>query len=128
VVDPVTVGVAAAVLLASKFGEGFAKDAGGSAWNATKRLREVVVAKFKGDPEAETAVATLATAPTEEATATVARMIAAAMQADANFGSEVEQLVAHAGEVKGGESFVAQAFEHAKQVNIRGDNSGQINL
>lgn len=127
-VDPVSVGIAAAVLLASKFGEGFAKDAGGTAWNATKRLREVVAAKFTGHPEAETVVATLATAPTEEAAATVAHMIAAAMQADANFGSEVERLVAHAGQVKGREIFVAQAFEQAKQVNIRGDNRGQINL
>mgnify|MGYP003687775415 CR=1 FL=1 len=126
--DPISIGVAAAVLLASKFGEGLATDAGTSAWQSTKRLYELVTTKFKGDHAAESAVAMLTTTPTEDSVAMVADLITTAIQADRNFGSEVEGLVSRTNKAKSRESFYAQAFEHAKQVNIRGDNCGQINL
>ncbi|WP_019932143.1 hypothetical protein [Nocardia sp. BMG111209] len=126
--EPISLGIAAAALLASKFGEGFAKDAGESGWNAMKHLRTVIAAKLHGDTEAETAVARLATTPTEADRSAVATRIADAAQADPDFGSEVVRLVSLARRDPVADGFVAQAFDHAKQINIRGDNFGSINL
>jgi hypothetical protein len=54
--DPATLGLAAAALLASKFGDGFGKNAGSTAWSGIKRLREMIAAKFKGQADAESAL------------------------------------------------------------------------
>jgi hypothetical protein len=123
--EPVSLGIAAAALLASKFGERFAQDAGESTWNAVKRLREIVAAKFRGDSETESAVTTLVETPTNEANearALVATRIAEAAKTDSSFGAELEQLVTLARRDRTVESFLAQAFDNAKQVNFRGDN------
>ncbi|MGW4354463.1 hypothetical protein ACWELJ_20510 [Nocardia sp. NPDC004582] len=127
-VEPVTVGIAAAALLATKFGERFATDAGASAWSAIKNLKELIAAKFKGDNETETAVAALAKSPNEDAQAVVAARISEAARVDATFRYELERLLALARQDPATDTFVAQAFDNAKQVNFRGDNLGQINL
>lgn len=126
--DPVSVGIAAAVLLASKFGEGFAQDAGASGWNAVSRLRSVIAQKFRGDAETERAVVALEAAPVAENRSDVAARITTAVRADPVFAAEVERLVSSAREDPSMDSFVAQAFDDARQVNIRGDNRGSINL
>ncbi|WP_330230971.1 hypothetical protein OHA40_34450 [Nocardia sp. NBC_00508] len=126
--DPVSVGLAAAVLLASKFGEGFAQDAGTSGWNAVNRLRAVIARKFRGDAETESAVAALEASPVEANRSDVAMRITAAARSDVVFAAEIERLVSLASEDRGVNSFVAQAFDNAKQANIRGDNFGSINL
>jgi hypothetical protein len=127
-VDAVSVGTAAAVLLASKFGEGFAGDIGESAWNSVKRLREVVAAKFKHDAKVGSALARLDSESTEGNRSVVAELITAAVRADDSFGSEVARLVGLARRDAGMNGFVAQAFDSAKQVNFGGDNYGSINL
>jgi hypothetical protein len=48
--------------------------------------------------------------------------------ADPRFAAEVERLVVAAREDRAAEVFVAAAFDQARQVNVRGDNSGTINL
>lgn len=126
--DPVSVGVAAAVLLASKFGEGFAQDAGASSWDAVNRLRQAIAQKFRGDSETERAVVALEASPIAENRSEVATRITAAVRTDPIFATEVGRLVAAAQADPNVNSFVAQAFDEARQVNIRGDNSGSINL
>lgn len=128
VVDPVSVGIAAAALLATKFGEELARGAGEGAWSAVKRLRETIAAKFRGDRETESAIDTLGQAPTDEVRSLVTRRITDAVRADPDFGSRVEQLVLLARREPALDTFVAQAFDNAKQVNIRGDNLGPITM
>lgn len=127
-VEPVTMGIAAAALLASKFGERFATDAGESAWTSIKNLKELIAAKFKGDNETETAVAALTNGPNEDAQATVVARISEAARVDSVFRHELERLLTLARQDPATDRFVAQAFDNAKQVNFRGDNLGQINL
>lgn len=127
--EPVTVGAAAAALLASKFGEGFAKDAGTSAWNAVKKLRELIAGKFKGDKDSERALARLAAEPHDAAHRTiVAQRIAEAAATDGHFGSNLAELVALAREDSATRAVFAEATDNAKQVNIGGDNFGAISL
>ncbi|MBY8857103.1 hypothetical protein K7711_11495 [Nocardia sp. CA2R105] len=126
--EPVSLGIAAAALLASKFGEGFAKDAGGSAWKAVERLREVVAAKLHIHPGSGTATTTVETTPSAGDPSTVAAGISAVAAADPRFAAEVERLVTVARQDRAVDVFVAQAFDQARQVNIRGDNVGTINL
>lgn len=126
--EPVSLGIAAAALLASKFGEGFAKDAGESTWNAVKRLREVVAAKLGQRLEPDSTATELAATPRELDLSTVAAQITEAAAADSSFAAEVERLVTTARRDRSADAFVAQAFDQARQVNIRGDNTGTINL
>jgi hypothetical protein len=125
--DPVTLGLAAASLLAAKFGEGFAKDAGSAAWSGAKRLRDTVAAKFKGQPTAESALQ-LATANPEDTGLrdALAERITAAAAADPAFHDSLVRLVDQARNERAGQILIAQATEHAKQVNIAGDNHGSI--
>ncbi|MGW5514333.1 hypothetical protein [Nocardia africana] len=58
-------GIAAEALLTVNIGEGFAKDAGASAWNAAKRLREVVAGTFHEGAESSGAATILVATSTE---------------------------------------------------------------
>jgi hypothetical protein len=127
--DPVTLGLAAAALLASKFGEGFAKDAGSSAWNGVKRLRDTVAAKFKGQPDAENTLQRALADPYDtELRDVLAERITAAAADDAEFRSSLAEIVRQARRDPGAQTVIAQATDHAKQVNIAGDNHGGITL
>ncbi|WP_216896670.1 hypothetical protein [Nocardia alni] len=121
--EPETLGVAAVALLASKFGEGVAKDAGESAWNAVKALRKLVVAKFHGDHDTAAAITARAPTSTDEAKQAAAARITAVVPEDASFAASLEQLVATAQRDHDVGMIVARAFDQAKQVNI-----GTINL
>ncbi|MGF6889609.1 hypothetical protein ABIA39_009060 [Nocardia sp. GAS34] len=126
--EPISIAVAAAALLASKFGEGFAKDAGASGWRAVARLREVTAQKFGHGSEKSAAVLALSTNPSSQAQITVAESIAAAARSDPDFAAEIHNLVEIAQEDPMIEAFVAKAYDNAKQLNIRGDNTGTINF
>ncbi|MEV5835573.1 hypothetical protein [Nocardia sp. NPDC052112] len=127
-VDPVSLGIAAAALLASKFGEGFAQDAGTSSWQAVSRLREVIAKKLGRGGETIAALAVLAENPTPQEQVAAAELVAEAARSDPDFGREVQRLVATARQDRAIEAFVANAYDEAKQVNVRGDNTGTINL
>jgi hypothetical protein len=127
-VDPVSLGVAAAALLASKFGEELAKNAGSSSWRAVRHLREVIAEKLGHRPETPTALAALAERPTPQDQATATELVASAARSDPDFAREVERLVTTARQDRIIEAFIANAYDNAKQVNIRGDNTGTINL
>jgi hypothetical protein len=126
--DPVSLGVAAAALLAAKFGEGLAKSAGESAWDAVKRLKALVVARLGTDAAAHQAVSALAETPSPQTQADVADRITAAARADSGFAAELAQLVSLARRDQTVDGFVAAAFDQAKQANIRGDNFGAISF
>ncbi|MEU0506278.1 hypothetical protein [Nocardia sp. NPDC005998] len=127
-VDPVSLGVAAVALMASKFGDEFASAAATSSWRAVRRLREVIAGKFGHAPETGTAIAALSETSTLQDRTAAAELIASAARSDPEFAAEVQRLVATARQDRAIETFVAQAYDNAKQVNIRGDNIGTISL
>ncbi|MDQ7802690.1 hypothetical protein Q5425_03040 [Amycolatopsis sp. A133] len=127
--DPVTLGLAAAALLASKFGEGFAKDAGSAAWNGVTRLRDAVAAKFKGKPDDETALQQALADPHDvELRDSLAKRITAAATDDDGFRTSLVELVGQVRRDPDAQTVIAQATGQAKQVNIAGDNHGGITL
>jgi Flp pilus assembly protein TadD len=127
--DPVTLGLTAAALLASKFGEGFAKDAGSAAWNGVKRLRDTVAAKFKGQPDAETTLQRALAEPHDTGLrVSLAERIATAATDDAEFRASLAEIVEQARRDPSAQTVIAQATDQARQVNIAGDNHGGITL
>ncbi|WP_378730694.1 hypothetical protein [Nocardia brasiliensis] len=126
--DPVSLGIAAAALLASKFGEEVAQNAASNTWSAVKRLREAIAAKLSGDSEINTDVTAFIDNSTPEARTVIAERVAAAARSDPGFANEVERLVAAARRDRQVDMFVAQAYDDARQVNISGDNDGTINI
>lgn len=117
-----------AILLATKFSEGVAQNAGTSAWSVITRLRERVAAKFQSDENATAALTRLQGIPTESDRSVIASRVTAAAQADPRFRAEIEQLLAIAQQDRVAGSIVAQAYDNAKQVNLHGNNHGTINL
>ncbi len=126
IMDPVTLGLAASALLASKFGEGLAKDAGSSTWRAITGLREVIAKKFGHGPETPTALVALEPGASSEEQAAAAEVIDDAVRTDPGFAAAVRQLVDTAREDKTVEVIVANAYDQAKQLNIHGGNTGTI--
>ncbi|MEV5837553.1 hypothetical protein [Nocardia sp. NPDC052112] len=127
-IDPVSLGIAAAALLASKFGEQLAQTAAAGSWHAVTRLRELIAEKFGGDAETPTALAALDQDPTPENQMAAAEVITSAIRSDPVFAAELRHLVATAKQDRTVEAFIATAYDTAKQVNIRGDNTGTINI
>ncbi|WP_433678799.1 hypothetical protein [Nocardia sp. CA-119907] len=105
-----------------------AQTAGTSTWGAIVRLRELIASKFRDDTEAQQAVATLATNPSDGNTADVATRIDRAASTDPQFRTDLQQLVTLARADRTVETIVSQAFDSAKQVNIHGDHHGPITL
>ncbi|GAB2510794.1 hypothetical protein [Nocardia heshunensis] len=127
--EPVSLGIAAAALLASKFGEGLAKDAGSGAWTAIGHLRDLIVAKLRREVETDTASAALIEGVmTTQSQALVAERIASEARTDPGFARELDRLIAAARLDTEVDLFVAHAYDNARQVNIRGDNTGTINM
>lgn len=126
--DPVSLGIAAAALLASKFGEGLAQNAGTTSWQAVTRLREVIAKKLGRGPQAPAALAVLDEHSTRHDQLAAAELVTEAVRSDSDFAREVKRLVATARQDQAIEAFVANAYDEARQVNIRGDNTGTINL
>ncbi|MFC9995905.1 hypothetical protein [Nocardia sp. NPDC127526] len=127
-VDPVSLGIAAAALLASKFGERISEQAATSSWHAIGQLRELIARKFGRDPEIPRALAELERNPTLENQVAAAEVIDGAVRTDPSFAAALQQLVDSARQDTSIDVFVANAYDQARQVNIRGDNTGTINL
>ncbi|MBU3067825.1 hypothetical protein KO481_40720 [Nocardia sp. NEAU-G5] len=126
--DPVSLGIAAAALLASKFGEGLAKDAGSSSWRAVTGLRELIAKKFRHGTETSTALSESTPGADPQQQAAAAVMIDAAARTDSGFAADLRRLIDTARTDATVEVFLANAYDQARQVNIRGDNTGTINL
>ncbi|WP_433662707.1 hypothetical protein ACQPW1_11490 [Nocardia sp. CA-128927] len=126
--DPVSLGIAAAALLATKFGEEFAKDAGASTWSAVKRLRTAVGEKFRNDEETTIVLENLPANPTPQMKELLSARISQAAANDERFRSELVGALTTLEQTPSGERFLAQAFDDSKQINIGGDNYGTISI
>lgn len=122
--DPVSLGVAAAALVASGAAGQFATQLGDSAWAAVQKIVDLTRRTFANAPQG-VAVERLATAEgTNEDRKVVAAAIAARARDDEEFFDEMRNLVAAAGSTV---TITAQANDNARQVNA-GTVFGDVNL
>lgn len=127
--DPVTIGLATAALLASKFGEGFAEGAGDRAWNVIAKLRAIVSRKLAGDKAGEAALAQLEAGPPEAVhIRQLAELLEPKLTDDPDFAVQLAALVAQAQEDPATSALIATATGQAKQVNIARDHIGDIHM
>ncbi|RMI28442.1 hypothetical protein EBN03_29905 [Nocardia stercoris] len=115
-------------MLASKFGEGLAKDAGSSTWDGVKRVHELISRRFVGHATSTAALAALGEEPTAAAQSVVAESIDSLARVDRVFADQLKLLIAEADGLHETGRFVAIAREDARQVNIQGGNTGTINM
>ena len=129
--DPNVVAVAAASLLATKLGEGFAGEAGKSAWGAAKRLFGLVQSKFEDDPEATAALEDLQAEPPDESRIrAVAEALRDQAERDERFRAELEALVAAAEQDQSRPEALTQIFGNARvgKVVTIGDVHGDVSF
>ncbi|MEU4711402.1 hypothetical protein AB0G00_33760 [Nocardia salmonicida] len=126
--DPVSIGAAVAILLATKFGEGVAENASASAWKAISRIRDRLATNFQQDHEAGAALARFETFQTEVDRSAVASHVARFVEMDCGLRASIANDLVAVAQDKHFGKVVNQAFDNAKQVNIQGPNFGPINL
>jgi hypothetical protein len=121
--DPVTIGLAAAALIAVKFAEAGASEAGKSAWKAISSLRMAVANKLK-----KPALLAVTSSPESDSVDVpkLATEIAEAAEDDSAFRIELERLIREVQKDPAGNTLLAQAQDHAKQANVAGSNFGNI--
>jgi hypothetical protein len=95
--DPATIALTAAGLLATKALEAAGGKVGEGAWAALGRIADAIRRRFGGDPEVTEALDRLDTKPTSEArTAEVAEVLGDRLQAAPDFAEELARLVEEA--------------------------------
>jgi hypothetical protein len=126
-VDPVTLSAAAAALLATSFGTGFAQEAGKSTWDAIQNVGRFIRARLGKDDERRRALAELEASPDDPAKrVAVAEYVRHDLEADKEFADSVASLVSAVQSHDTGWILIAHATGGAKQANIAGDNFGPI--
>lgn len=124
--EPVTIGLAAAALLATKFGEGVAQNAGESVWGAVKG---VLTRKFRADDEVTQALESAEIAPNRENLTILTRSIVDASSVDEQFRIELAELLNKVPHNSSLTNINAQAYDNAKQAIISGGTSiGTLNI
>ena len=129
--DGTVVAVAAASLLATKVSEGFAGEAGKSAWDAAKKLSALIRSKFAGDSEATTALEDLQAGPPDQARIrAVAEALRDQAERDERFRAELEALVAAAEQDQSRPEALTQIFGNARvgKVVTIGDVHGDVSF
>jgi hypothetical protein len=129
--DGSVVAVAAASLLATKLGEGFAGEAGKSAWGGMKHLCDLVQHKFAGDPEAAAALDSLEAGPADEAhIRAVADALRKSADRDDGFRGELEVLLAAAAQDQSTVKVITQIFGDARvgKMATFGDVHGDVSI
>src|SRR2546421_13083578 len=129
--DGSVVAIAAATLLATKVGEGFAGEAGKSAWGATKRLSGLVRRAFAGNLEAAAALDDLEAGPPDDARIrAVAEALRERAENDEAFRAELEALVAAAEQDRSAAKALTQVFGNARvgKVATFGDAHGDVSF
>jgi hypothetical protein len=122
--DPASLGIAAAALVASGAAGQFATQLGDSAWASVQKLVDLTRRTFAGVPACP-AVERLSTADgTDEDRQVVEAAIAARAREDGAFFDEIRDLVAAAGSTV---TITAQANDNARQMNA-GTVFGDVNL
>jgi hypothetical protein len=101
--DPITLSVAAATLLARRALDAFGGDAGSSAWKGIEKLVGLIRMHFRGDGGAGAALGALEAAPDQQANVdALAAQLRAHLEQDPDFLRQLEALVRDAGAHSGG--------------------------
>lgn len=123
--EPITIGLAAAALLATKFGEGMAQNAGESVWGAVKA---VLAKKFHADDEVTQMLESAEITPSRENLTILTQRIVDASSTDEQFRDELAELLSKVPH-NSLTNISAQAYDNAKQAIITGGTSiGTLNL
>jgi hypothetical protein len=129
--DPATLALTAAGLLAKKALEAAGGKAGEGAWATLSRIAETIRSKFRDDPEATETLDRLEAKPESQArTAELAEVLQPQLAADPDFAKALAQLVEQAKAEPQTASFVTTVQDNArvgKLTNI-GQVTGNIHL
>ncbi|MCX4920083.1 hypothetical protein [Streptomyces sp. NBC_00687] len=127
--DPATLSTVAVALIATKFGEGAATEAGSAAWQKIQSVAQAVRQRFGRSQAQSVALAELEASPGDVgARATVADQLRHEVESDSEFAAALEALVTAAQRDPVTQTLIAHASGNARQVNISGSNSGPISL
>ncbi|MFD7677103.1 hypothetical protein [Streptomyces sp. NPDC060187] len=127
--DPATLSTVAVALIATKFGEGAATEAGNAAWLKIQSVAKAVRQRFGRSQASSVALAELEARPGDVVTrATVVGHLRHEVESDAEFAAALEALVTAAQCDPATQTLIAHASGNARQVNISGSNSGPISL
>ncbi len=125
--DPGSIGPTVAALVGAQAMGGFATEAGTRAWDAVQRMAGSLRGRLS--PRGAQALAQLEEGKFDPSTANVlAAEIQITADADPALGAALEDLIAQAEKSKPLASIIAVARENSRQVNIGGDNSGEIKM
>jgi hypothetical protein len=123
--DPATLALTAAGLVAKKALEAAGGKAGEGAWAALGRIRESIWSKFRGDPEATETLERLEAKPDSQArTAELAEVLQPQLEADPQLLAELTRLVEEAKAEPQMASFVTTVQDNARVGKLT--NIGQI--
>jgi hypothetical protein len=123
--DPATLALTAAGLVAKKALEAAGGKAGEGAWAALGRIREAIRSKFKDDPEATETLERLEAKPDSPArTAELAEVLQPRLEADPQLVAELTRLVEEAKAEPQTASFVTTVQDNARVGKLT--NIGQV--
>ncbi|MGI8330386.1 hypothetical protein ACRYCC_10505 [Actinomadura scrupuli] len=125
--DPVTIGLTVAALLAAKYAEGVAGEAGKVTWTGITSLRSRVRAAVSDDEKAQADLEVLESGDTTK-TAAIATAIEGKVSRDEELRRDLSRMIEDASKSQSTAAIVAHAYDTAKQINIGGDNSGNITM
>lgn len=129
--DPATLALTAAGLVAKKALEAAGGKAGEGAWASLGRISEAVRARFRGDPEATEALQRLEAKPDSQArTAELAEVLQPRLEADPQLLAELTRLVEEAKAAPQAAAFVTTVQGNAqvgKLTNV-GQVTGDVHL
>jgi hypothetical protein len=129
--DPATLALTAAALVAKKALEAAGGKAGEGAWAAHGRIREAILARFRGDQEASEALERLEAKPASPArTAELAEVLQPRLEADPQLVAELTRLVEEAKAQPQAAAFVTTVQDNARvgKVTNIGQVSGDVHL
>ncbi|MDC2961313.1 hypothetical protein PO587_43505 [Streptomyces gilvifuscus] len=127
--DPASLSLVAVTLLATKFGEGFAAQAGEGAWRKILSITQAVRERLSRSDAQRAALAELDAHPRDEGTqSAVAAHLRHELETDKDFAARVEALVTAARRDPAAQTLINHASGNAKQAIIGGDNFGPITL
>lgn len=125
--DPATLGAIAATLVATKFGEGFASEAGRSSWLKIQEIAQVIRARLGRSDAQRDALAELDGNPDDaDRRSVVAAQVQREAESDPEFAERLNTLMQEALTDEAARTLIAHASGNAKQINIAGNNAGPI--
>jgi flavin-dependent dehydrogenase len=125
--DPIA--IASATLAAKCVIEGFAKEAGKSAWGALTKIYDAIRARLAGSEDSIEVLQRMETKPTSQGRITeLAEVLDEYIKADSSFGEVLQRLVKEAGSHEETSSFVTQVMGDARVGKITniGTVHGQV--